>query len=893
MPRPTYLNFDLLVERAGDNCIARVLQSPAGDTRGRVFTLPFDHRDLETFFLRMVAVGRRVRRVESPEMALVKGFGGDLFDTVFDGDVLRCLTRSLDRADQHGAGLRIRLRIEDVLHAPVSPEAEETGKERPAVSLADIPWEFLYDRSTEEFLALQRTSPLVRYAAMPEAVEPLAVEAPLRILVMMSSPRGYAELQVEREWENLQQALGDLTSVGKVTLERLRSPTLESLRRQLLRGGPYHIFHFIGHGQFNEKAEDGELLLETSGGQPHPVSGQKLAHVLGQHDSIRLVVLNACEGARGSAEDPFAGSAQTLIRVGIPAVIAMQLEITDESAILLSSEFYTTLADGYPIDTALGEARTAIYTDVSPLEWAIPVLYMRSEDGSIFQIGTAELRDLQELVRLREEERLRREEEAAAAAAAAERQRQEEEEEHRRREEEAAVAERRRQEDEDRRQREDEKRRQREEEAAAAAAEAERQRQEDEERRRRGEEAGATERRPPEDERRRRNRRRAAVGAALVALLAVLGLVIGLLTRGGGSSNGPSGSRTLVWEPVAGADLGGAGDQAMTSIANTGVEGVAYLAGGYDTASGESDAAIWISAEGQTWQRVQSEAFRRPGDQEIRTVAPTASALWAGGIDDDRDGEAALWRSENGADWAPVGGLRASGGDPVINRLTTGTSVGMLGAGWQTVDGQDGAVWVSEDEEAWDRADVGGTGDQRINRVREFQGKLVALGLDDGDAGVWVSQGGRQWTGIEAGALSGEGEQEILDAETRGQDLLIAVGVENKDGARRGVVWLSRNAEGWERVGVFPPDSQLNRVVFSNNLSGTPAFIAGGSAGDDAAVWTSEDGERWTRELDATEAFGAAEIHSFRVNRLPVLAVGYAESDDGTDAAVWTGDPVD
>jgi hypothetical protein len=181
MPGPTYLNFDLLVERAGDDCVARVLQSPAGDTRGRVFTLPFDHRDLEHFFLRMVAMGRRIRRVESPEMALVKDFGGDLFDTVFDGDVLRCLTKSLDRADQRGAGLRIRLRIEDVLHAPVSPGAVETGKERPVVSLADIPWEFLYDRSTDEFLALQRASPLVRYAAMPEAVGPLSVEAPARL----------------------------------------------------------------------------------------------------------------------------------------------------------------------------------------------------------------------------------------------------------------------------------------------------------------------------------------------------------------------------------------------------------------------------------------------------------------------------------------------------------------------------------------------------------------------------------------------------------------------------------------------------------------------------------------------------------------------------------------
>jgi CHAT domain len=922
MPGPTYLNFDLLVERAGDDCVARVLQSPAGDTRGRVFTLPFDHRDLEHFFLRMVAVGRRVRRVESPEMALVKDFGGDLFDTVFDGDVLRCLTKSLDRADQRGAGLRIRLRIEDVLHAPVSPGAVETGKERPAVSLADIPWEFLYDRSTDEFLALQRASPLVRYAAMPESVGPLSVEAPLRILVMMSSPRGYAELQVEREWEKLQQALGDLTSTDKVTLERLRSPTLEALRRQFLRGGPYHIFHFIGHGQFNEKVDDGELLLETASGQPHPVSGQKLAHVLAQHDSIRLVVLNACEGARGSAEDPFAGSAQTLIRVGIPAVIAMQLEITDESAILLSSEFYTTLADGYPIDTALCEARTAIYTDVSPLEWAIPVLYMRSEDGSIFQIGTAELE---------ERERRRREEEAAAAAAAAAERERQEEEERRQREEEAAAAERQRQEEEERRQREEqaaaerrrqeqerqrqeEERRQREEERrqredkAAAAAAAERRRQE-EERRRREEEAAAAKRQPRGEERRWRTRRRVAAVAVGVALLALLALLIGLLTRGEGSSDGdgqpPSGRRTLDWQRAAGAELGGPGDQGLTSIVDTSRGGLAYLAGGYDASAGSLDAAVWTLEDGGDWRRREDESFAGPGDQKINGVGDGAwSFLVAVGSDGSNgDLDAALWRSSDGASWEAVAGLRLPGGDEEINRIT-----GRIGGGWRTGEGKDGAVWRF-DPDGTPQADaapirdaaLGGPGDQWINRVRPFGGEFVAVGFDDGDAGVWVSPKGQRWNRIDAAALGGDGEQEILDAAIFDSQL-VAVGVERVDGETSGAVWRLRDGENWERVPdperTFSTSSEirLNRVDSTDGLSGVPALIAGGSAGEDAAVWTSEDGERWVRELDPSGSFGAmgqAAIQSLRVDRLPVLAVGSAGSEDGSDAAVWSGDPLD
>jgi hypothetical protein len=59
---------------------------------------------------------------------------------------------------------------------------------------------------------------------------------------------------------------------------------------------------------------------------------------------LRLVALNACEGARLSPTDPFAGVAGTLVSLGLPAALAMQFEITDSAAILLAKEFVTTQA---------------------------------------------------------------------------------------------------------------------------------------------------------------------------------------------------------------------------------------------------------------------------------------------------------------------------------------------------------------------------------------------------------------------------------------------------------------------------------------------------------------------------------------------------------------------
>ncbi|MCP4306519.1 MAG: hypothetical protein GY926_10515 [bacterium] len=45
--------------------------------------------------------------------------------------------------------------------------------------------------------------------------------------------------------------------------------------------------------------------------------------ILHEHRSLRLEILNACEGARSSRTDPFSGTGKSLVQQGIPAVVAM------------------------------------------------------------------------------------------------------------------------------------------------------------------------------------------------------------------------------------------------------------------------------------------------------------------------------------------------------------------------------------------------------------------------------------------------------------------------------------------------------------------------------------------------------------------------------------------
>ena len=144
------------------------------------------------------------------------------------------------------------------------------------------------------------------------------------------------------------------------------------------------MLHFVGHGGYDEDAQDGALALEGASGRTWLVTGRDLGMMLQGHRSLRLVVLNACEGARSARDDPLGGVAQALVRQGIPAVIAMQFEISDPAALVFSQSFYQAIADGLPVDMAMVEARRAMFAEGNEVEWATPVLYMRSPDGRVF-----------------------------------------------------------------------------------------------------------------------------------------------------------------------------------------------------------------------------------------------------------------------------------------------------------------------------------------------------------------------------------------------------------------------------------------------------------------------------------------------------------------------------
>jgi hypothetical protein len=370
-PPPGYLDFDVWIDQKSEGLYrVKAWSSAAGFEATAIFALPavLVSGGLSLAGSSALRGGPGTAGVaDIADGASAEQLGDALFRAVFQGELLKAFQGCLAKA-QGGPGLRIRLRLNDV------PQ------------LAGLPWEYLYDAEGRGFLALSGRTPVVRYLEMSEGLDTLLVEPPLRILAVISTPQGYRELaEADEEWRRLAAVLEPLRRSGLIEVERLERPTAGALESRLRTGQPVHVLHFVGHGGFSELRGEGVLVFEDEAGKGVPVSGPSLAYLLQDHSSLRLAVLNACNGARTSHESPFAGTAQVLVQHGLPAVIAMQSEVMDETSCTFAEKFYQALAAGLPVDACVGEVRKALAAERNP-EWGTPVLYLRATDGQLFAV---------------------------------------------------------------------------------------------------------------------------------------------------------------------------------------------------------------------------------------------------------------------------------------------------------------------------------------------------------------------------------------------------------------------------------------------------------------------------------------------------------------------------
>ncbi|WP_428268200.1 SUMF1/EgtB/PvdO family nonheme iron enzyme [Haliangium sp.] len=280
-----------------------------------------------------------------------------------------------------------------------------------APALHALGWERIYHEKEGEWgpLATSSRTPFSRYVALTSPHPEPARRRPVRLFIAVSNPAGvedvFAPIDVDKEIENLcgalaeiDQSLLDRVTVmpGRTGLSAKRRAALEgagveivdgptsreSIIARLQRG--YDVFHFLGHGSYDQGTAQTTLHLEdAAGGWARVTDADVSGRMQDLDEPPRLVFLAACQSATRSEQDAFVGLAPKLVRANVPAVVAMQDCVRMDHARTLARYFYENLFTHGIVDLALNQARSLLYKPGS-LDWGIPVLFTRLEDGRLF-----------------------------------------------------------------------------------------------------------------------------------------------------------------------------------------------------------------------------------------------------------------------------------------------------------------------------------------------------------------------------------------------------------------------------------------------------------------------------------------------------------------------------
>lgn len=408
-------------------------------------------------------------------------------------------------------------------------------------------------------------------------------------------------------------------------------------------------------------------------------------------------------------------------------------------------------------------------------------------------------------------------------------------------------------------------------------------------------------------------RKRLPAVAAAVVVLAAIGIVAAVVLRpseDGSDARAPfgAGPEALVWEAVTDQpDLGGSGDQLINRVATDGEQLIAVGAAGRFR---DSDAAVWRSTDGVTWEQVSDRGLRAPGDQVAWAVTFSEDLIVAAGSDKSGgEFDGVVWTSRNGVKWTRVRGSEELGGegDQLISRVAYGERR-FVAVGSERLDGEwSAAAWVSADGKKWtqappDDAELGGPGMQEMRGVAVADEQIVAVGSDESsgtsDAAVWVSGNGLRWNRLRQNReVFGRNGEQVMTSVLAGEDGFVSVGWDTIAGSKDAAAWTSARGTTWVRS---PHDEEVlggpgKQVIFAldrldDGLVAVGLDTFGG--GGDAAVWTSPDGASWMRVAGGEAVFGGDRRQEMRWV-LPfgssLIGAGWSGSPGDFDGAVWVG----
>ena len=254
-----------------------------------------------------------------------------------------------------------------------------------AAELNSLYWETLLDPGDNKSRLFTNENILFsRYLASADwRPVQLSSRGELKALVVVSNPANLANyklapVDVAGEMTRARNALGTIPVAELGSAE----PCTLDLMIEKLRDG-VDILYLAAHGTSGAGGEP-RIWLQAADGNAAITSAEEIVTRIRelQHQP-RLVVLASCQSAGKGAGDILQAFGPRLARAGIPAVIAMQGNISMTSVEKLMPVFFTELYKDGQIDRALAAARGAVRDAV---DFWIPVLFMRLKSGKLWYV---------------------------------------------------------------------------------------------------------------------------------------------------------------------------------------------------------------------------------------------------------------------------------------------------------------------------------------------------------------------------------------------------------------------------------------------------------------------------------------------------------------------------
>jgi hypothetical protein len=269
-----------------------------------------------------------------------------------------------------------------------------------------VRWEAMLDPRDDTRVATRNKVLFSRYLS---SVDWKPVSAParsdLRALVAVSNPSDLDMQTSMLSRQRLPPISPDAeverarTSLGDITVHVLPSPvTLHSLSSALDEaaeaGQAIDILYLVCHGRYmadedGMRAGDSILFLQHPDGRTAKISGRELALRIGSLGrSPTIAVLCSCQSAGDGSQDTLdpgalAAIGPELAKRGVPAVVAMQGNISMESAKAFLPLFFEQVQQHGVVDRAVAAARIGI-ADRS--DWWMPVLFSRLRTGATYYL---------------------------------------------------------------------------------------------------------------------------------------------------------------------------------------------------------------------------------------------------------------------------------------------------------------------------------------------------------------------------------------------------------------------------------------------------------------------------------------------------------------------------